>query len=167
MKNKKVIEIFSGQVYVTDKRDLVISTILGSCIAVCLYDSMAGIAGMNHYVLPMDLRPIRQGKKSLTQEFNYGLQSLDKLLSEMSTRGAVKSRMQAKIFGGAKVIQTYYADISQANVDFAESYLERLRIPIVKQDVGGTIGRKILFDLSDYQVYVKMLTGIQEKAVPF
>ena len=167
MKNGNIKEIFSGQVFVTDKRDMVISTILGSCVSVCLYDSAVGVAGMNHYVLPMDLRQPRQGKAVLTQEYNYGLQSLDKLLSDLCAKGGEKSRLQAKIFGGARVIQTFYADISQANVDFAESYLERIKIPIIKRNVGGTVGRKIFFDLSDYQVYVKMLNGLQEKAVQF
>lgn len=165
LENRRSIEIFSGQIMVTTERDLVISTILGSCVAVCLYDRAAGIAGMNHFVLPMDLRSRRDGEDTSWQAGNYGLPSLEQMLKELAAKGTSPSRLEAKIFGGARVIETYYTDISQANVDFAESYLEKKGIPIVKRDVGGTLGRKIFFDLQDYEVYVRTLSGVRQTAV--
>lgn len=164
LENRRVIEIFSGQLMVTAERDLVISTILGSCVAVCLFDRAKGIAGMNHFVLPMDLRSgQRKESEEAWQSGNYGLPSLEQMLAELTKLGTISAHLEAKIFGGARVIETYYTDISQANVDFAESYLEKKGIPIVSRDVGGTQGRKIFFDLRDYEVYVRSLSGVRQQ----
>lgn len=165
LEKRRGIEIFSGQIMVTAERDLVISTILGSCVAVCLFDREAGIAGMNHFVLPMDLRNRRYDPDNAWQSGNYGLPSLEQMIEELIEKGTDPKRLQAKVFGGARVIETYYTDISQANVDFAESYLEKKGIPIVARDVGGTLGRKIFFDLKDYEVYVRVLSSVRRTAI--
>lgn len=140
--------IVQEQLYVANE-PMEIMTVLGSCIAVCLWDSKNYVAGMNHYLLPLWNG---EGFKSL----KYGNVSILRLVDEMILNGAEKHHIVAKIFGGAAIkLGSGALSVGQQNIRIAESILSDLLIPIVARDVGGTKGRKVVISSVNGSVYVK------------
>jgi chemotaxis protein CheD len=132
-----VTTIVQGEFGVSDDLALVFSTLLGSCIAVCLFEEKTGIGGMNHYLLP-DSAGSRQG------ELKYGAHSMELLINGLLRRGAERRRLVAKVFGGARMNETLQ-DIGSRNATFAQTYLDRECIPVISKDLGGTHARRIHF----------------------
>lgn len=117
-----------------------ISTILGSCVAVCLYDSTQKVGGMNHYMLP-----VCNGKDVVSPK--YGDVAINNLICKMLNMGCKQSNLQAHIFGGADVIDTTIFQIGKKNIDIAIQILNEKQISIVEQNTGGKRGMKINFDI--------------------
>ncbi|MBV1872696.1 MAG: chemoreceptor glutamine deamidase CheD [Gammaproteobacteria bacterium] len=149
-------KIQPGEVYVTVSGEL-ISTVLGSCISVCMYDPAAGVAGMNHFMLPRD----KTDKNTIDKCSNparYGNWAMEFLINEMLKAGAKKDRLETKIFGGGKVLADMeFMDIGQRNIDFVFSYLVQEGLHIGPKDVGGEYPRKVLFFGDTGQVKVKKI----------
>jgi chemotaxis protein CheD len=143
---KKVI-IHSEQFYVA-KEPTEILTVLGSCVSVCLYDYKNKIGGMNHYLLPFWNG---NGLKSL----KFGNINNERLLVEMKKKGAEVKYLKAKIFGGAAINISKEMSIGEKNAMVAREFLEKYRIPLLAEDIGGTGGRKVIFDTDSGDVYVK------------
>jgi chemotaxis protein CheD len=142
--------IHVGQFH-TDYAPSAISTILGSCVAVCLYDPIEQLAGMNHYLLPL-------WNGNGLQSPKYGNICIPKLIDMMIEHGAKTHRMQAKIFGGASMSVGVLSDsmmIGEKNIIIARDILGEYKIPIVAQDVGGNKGRKIQLDCARGTVLMK------------
>jgi len=130
-----------------------INTILGSCIAVCFWDSKLRIGGMCHYMLPY-----WNGEGLASPK--YGNIAIEKLLEKMYSLGSKKVNLIAKVFGGGEVIETKTQQffIGERNIQLAWDQLKELNIPIVSSSVGGKLGRKIIFDTNTGEVkqrYVK------------
>src|SRR6266550_3731531 len=126
-----------------------ITTILGSCVAICLWDAASGIGGMNHYMLSSDRGALR-----------YGKHATEELLLALSRFGAEHGRLQAKVFGGACILSSFQqagSDLGQKNVDLARALLLAERIPIAGEDVGGARGRKLIFSTDSGEALVKRL----------
>lgn len=115
-----------------------ITTILGSCVAVCLWDKTLKIGGMNHYMLPL-----WNGKGLASPK--YGNIAIKQLITKLERYGSVKKNMVAKIFGGGEVISAKYSNfhIGLRNIDLAKEMLKEYGIPIVASSTGGKLGRKI------------------------
>jgi len=130
-----------------------IKTILGSCVAVCLWDSALKIGGMNHYMLPL-----WNGKGLASPK--YGNIAMEKLIEKMINLGSKKYNLQAKVFGGAEVLQqqTINYNIGRRNVIMAYESLREHNIPIISQSVKGLSGRKIIFATNTGEVLHKVLT---------
>ncbi|MDD2358415.1 MAG: chemotaxis protein CheD [Thiovulaceae bacterium] len=141
--------IHVGQIHI-DKAPYAISTVLGSCVAICIYDSQLGIGGMNHYLLPF-----WNGHGLQTPKF--GNISIPKLIESMQEKGSRIETMEAKIFGGASmhISASENMMIGQKNIIVAKEILKEYRIPIVAEDVGGEQGRKIQFNLEKGKVLLK------------
>ena len=156
---KERVVILPGEFYVTKKNE-VISTVLGSCIAVCLRDATAGVSGMNHFMLPS--RPGHTTSAEKEDGARYGDEAVSLLLSAILSAGADASRLTAKVFGGASSISKCCERrcISRENTYTAERFLREKGIPVVVSDTGGPVGRRIQFDTSDGGVQVELL---QEK----
>lgn len=133
-----------------------IKTILGSCVAVCLWDATRKIGGMNHYMLPL-----WNGKGLASPK--YGNIAMEKLIAKMLQLGSKKNNLQAKVFGGAEVIvqQKSNYNIGMRNVLTAYDILRENNIPIISQSVKGQLGRKIIFLTDTGEVYHKVLTKTQ------
>lgn len=130
-----------------------ITTILGSCVSVCLFDVQAGIGGITHYILP---RPLPGGNTMPAEKL--GTLAIPQLHEALLTAGARARRIQAKLFGGASMYaRNGGRDLGAENVDVAKSMLAQLRVPIVGEDVGGSRGRKLLFHSDDGAVWLKYL----------
>ena len=134
-----------------------ISTILGSCIAVCLWDSQLGLGGMNHYMLPL-----WNGEGLPTPK--YGNIAIERLVKRMQSLGAREDRLVAKVFGGSQVIAAdqFPFSIGERNATLARELLGERGIQVAAASVGGELGRKIHFNTRTGSVYMAHLTGAPE-----
>ena len=136
----------------TSYKEVQVLTVLGSCIAVCLWDEKENFGGINHYMLPLwNAQGLASPK--------YGNIAIEKLIEKMVIEGAKKEHLVAKIFGGAEVLNLEQSlfDIPQRNITIAYELLGREGIPIVSSSTGGRKGRKIIFNTFTGQVAQKYL----------
>src|SRR4051812_31005196 len=130
-----------------------ITTILGSCVAVCLHDPVAGIGGLNHFLLPTSSS---EGETSP----RYARGAIERLVALMLKEGARPSRLEARVVGGARVLSAFADDenhLGLRNAAAANALLATHRIPIVASDVGGDRGRKLRFIPQDGTHHVQLL----------
>ncbi len=127
-----------------------INTILGSCVAVCLFDPILKIGGINHYMLPY-----WNGQGLASPK--YGNIAIEKLIDKLLALGSNKNNLKAKIFGGGEVIETQVVQfhIGARNIEIAKQLLDEKKIPIISSSVGGKLGRKIEFITSTGEVRQK------------
>lgn len=151
---KQVVEVYPGEYYTTSKNDIVLSTILGSCVAVCLYDEVHQVVGINHIMIS---NKTQYKMDAVSVDTRYGIHAMEVLINEMIKKGASRSYMKAKVFGGGKVLIKNNPKIAFNNIDFAVEYLKNEAISIISQDTGGNYGRKIFFFTDNYRVYLKRL----------
>lgn len=149
MINQNTNFIHVGQIHV-DRGSTYISTVLGSCVAVCLYDKKLCIGGMNHYLLPF-------WNGNGLQSLKFGNISIPKLIECMLDKGANLNTMEAKIFGGAAI--NFSASeammIGEKNILVAKEILSDYKIKIVAEDLGGSLGRKIQLNVENGKVLLK------------
>lgn len=131
-----------------------ISTILGSCVSVCLWDPVMRVGGMNHFLLPF-----WNGEGLKTPKF--GNVAIPMLIDKMVSLGCYEENIKAKVIGGASVIESASGllNIGERNISLAEGALEERRIPVLSRDTGGTSGRKVLFITDSGDVYVKKVSS--------
>jgi chemotaxis protein CheD len=131
------VKVLPGEYFVSPE-DLVIMTVLGSCIAACLWDGRVRTGGMNHFMLPDGDSADGFGR--------YGSYAMELLINEMLKKGARRETMQAKIFGGAQVMAGFTTmNVGERNTRFVIDYLATERIPVVSQDVLDIHPRKVCF----------------------
>lgn len=117
--------------------DDVITTILGSCVATCLHDPVAGIGGLNHFLLP-------DSRASDRAEHRYGLNLMELLINALLKHGARRDRLEAKLFGGAEITRGL-TNAGEVNRAFARRFLADEGIPCVSESLGGTQARRVRF----------------------
>jgi len=120
---------------------LALSTVLGSCVGVCLFDAGRGVGGMNHFLLPDSAGHARPGAR-------FGDRAMARLLAEVLAAGAGRGGLSARVFGGACVLSAFCAGSShlgERNVQAALGFLEAHGIPVLECDTGGRRGRRLLF----------------------
>jgi chemotaxis protein CheD len=117
-----------------------LSTLLGSCVAVCLFDPKMKIGGINHFMLPNMAR----GKNNDVDSLLSGDYAMESLLNAMLNKGAKKAQLQAKAFGGGTIIETSLS-IGMRNASFTKEWLAREGIPLISSDFLGPWSRKVLF----------------------
>jgi chemotaxis protein CheD len=147
--------------YLATGEDIIISTVLGSCIAVALHDASTGLGGLNHFMLPGELH----SRQFYAEESGrYGMYAMELLINEMLKLGARREKLTAKVFGGGHVLSGGAGNIPDSNITLAMEFLETERIPVISSDVGGTDARKVLFFVSTARVLLKRFGG--QKAAP-
>ncbi|HEY4029992.1 MAG TPA: chemotaxis protein CheD [Caulobacteraceae bacterium] len=135
------LHVVQGEFAVSDDPDMMMGTILGSCVSACLRDPLAGVGGMNHFLLPGDKDAAVGGGPGALR---YGVQSMELLLNALYRKGARRERLEAKLFGGARVIDGL-SDIGQQNAAFAERFLQAEGIPLMGGSLRGDQARRIQF----------------------
>jgi chemotaxis protein CheD len=138
----KRVPIVQGEHKVVAEPDVMITTLLGSCIAVCLHDGVARVGGMNHFLLA---EPASGRQLSDADMQCYGIHAMELLINEMMIKGALRSRMTAQIYGGANVVSGLGAPIGSNNAAFAQRFLEVEGISVGHSNVGGRRARKVEF----------------------
>ncbi len=157
-KNERLLNVIQGDFAIEDDPNVVLTTVLGSCVAVCMTDPDAAIGGMNHFLLPQ-----RDGKAG--ESFRYGAYSMELLINGLLKRGARKNRLTAKVFGGASMNSTL-RDIGASNATFARTFLRNESIPCVGESVGGSSARRIRFWPTSGQVSQFLVPGLVEPVAP-
>jgi chemotaxis protein CheD len=152
-------KIGPGELYAS-KRNILIVTVLGSCVSVCLMDPVTRIGGMNHFMLPD-----RAGSGSLLSEpARYGAHAMEMLINNLLTMGAQRTRLVAKVFGAGRVLPGM-SDVGARNAQFAQEYLKRENIPLKAQDVGGNHARKVYLFVETGRVLCKEIYQLRNNTV--
>ena len=129
------VAVIQGEVKVSAEPDVVLSTVLGSCIAVCMWDPGARVGGMNHFLL---------AEGGPGQGVKYGAHAMEMLINRLLRAGAARTALVCKVFGGAAVSR-FSVDIGRRNADFARRFLADEGIPCLSESVGGTQARRVQF----------------------
>jgi chemotaxis protein CheD len=149
------VKILPGE-YFVHTEDLLIMTTLGSCIAACLWDRVARVGGMNHFMLP----------EGNGDSGRYGSYAMELLINEMMKRGASRGSMEAKVFGGGQVISGMNTmNVGERNTTFVIDYLKTERIPILSKDVLDIYPRKVCFLPASGKAMVKRLAPANAEAL--
>ena len=146
----KRVYLYPGQI-VTSGQPLMVSTILGSCVSICLWDSAARVGGINHYLLPNN--PLN-GQSDL----RYGNTAIERLIERLLALGVKKQRIVAKVIGGASILTSLGGarmSIGDQNVEVARKFLAKHGITVSGEQTGGTRGRKLLFHTGNGCVFSK------------
>jgi len=150
-------KILPGECYVSNSGEMIV-TVLGSCIAACIRDKKIGVGGMNHFMLPVQDIENSGRTNAISQELCYGNWAMEFLINEILKQGGSKSRMEVKLFGGAKVIASLSnIDIGNRNITFVHDYLQQEGLRVVAQDVGSDCPRKVLYFPDTGSVKLKRL----------
>ncbi|MCX7176747.1 MAG: chemotaxis protein CheD [Proteobacteria bacterium] len=134
-----------------------IATLLGSCVAVCLFDPKLRFGGLNHFMLPIRTRASDSEYDALLR----GDYAMEVLVNAMLGKGAQKQRMTAKAFGGGNVVSSLRKSIGDGNISFTRSWLEREGIDLVASDFGGPWARKVIFEPDTGDAYCKRIQSSQ------
>ncbi len=142
-----------GFIYMSDK-PISISTVVGSSVAVCLFDKKQKIGGMNHFQLP----EIKDRERATAI---YGNVATFALIKMMLSNGSKNSNIEAQIFGGAYNPEVSNINVGINNIKAARRILNSKRIKIISEDVGGEVGRKIIFNTSTYEIAVLKVKALR------
>jgi chemotaxis protein CheD len=155
-------KIMPGEYYVT-ARDMMMVTVLGSCVAACIRDRSGGIGGMNHFMLP-------DGKRDdggiLSSSARYGTYAMEKMINELFKMGAKRSNLEAKVFGGGNVLRGFtVGNVGERNAEFVLNYLHAENIAVVAQDMLDIYPRKVYFFPRTGKVLVKSLRNAHNDTI--
>jgi len=140
---KYVVNINMGEWYVSEE-DIILQTILGSCISVCMFDISSRLCGMNHFMLP---GKVKENEIGISKSSRYGIYAMEVLINEFIKRGIDKKNLRVKVFGGGNILNIKHdnLNIGKNNIIFALNYLKIENIPIISHDLGKDYSRTILF----------------------
>ncbi|HZZ68210.1 MAG TPA: chemotaxis protein CheD [Phenylobacterium sp.] len=133
------VHVIQGEFHVADDPDLLLTTILGSCVAACVRDPVAGVGGMNHFLLPGETGGGKGG-----EGLRYGVQSMELLVNALLRRGARRDRLQVKLFGGARLIDGL-TDVGSQNAAFAERFVRDEGLHLAGGSLRGQRARRIQY----------------------
>jgi len=150
------VSIIQGEHKVVAEPGVVITTILGSCIAVCLRDPVTRVGGMNHFLLA---EPKDDVALSETEMQRYGVHAMELLINEMMKMGAVRTRLRAQVYGGGNVVAGL-GGIGSNNAAFAHDFLRTEAIEVAYADVGGKSARKLEFMPWEGKARCKAVTNV-------
>jgi chemotaxis protein CheD len=139
--------------YVVSDEPIALVTLLGSCVAACVWDPLVRLGGMNHFMLP-------DGDGTCAR---YGANAMELLINDLLKRGARRSRLQAKAFGGGNVLRGFADPVGTRNARFILDYLAAEHIPLLAQDLGDIHPRKIAFFPQTGRALVRKLPATRER----
>lgn len=159
--NKKEILIHIGGYYAS-REPVVIHTLLGSCVAVCLFDRVSGIGGMNHILLPghADLNHYDSSAR-------YGINAMELLINAIMTNGGKRTNLKAKVFGGANLLPNISQEhrMGEKNAAFVLEFLNRESIDLAGKDIGGKLSRRVYFHTDTGEVFLKRIHSIYNRNI--
>lgn len=151
VQNRMTLGITGGEFAITcDSDDLPIATLLGSCVAVMIYDDVKKIKGMNHFLLPSSC--------AKGASCRFGLYAMETMLNEMYKLGSKKEDLSAKIAGGGAILQSFSDNIGERNVMFARHFCKTEGIKIISESVLGNSGRIVMLD-SEFKTIVRSIAN--------
>lgn len=155
-------KILPGEYYATS-RDMVLVTVLGSCVAACIRDRQSGVGGMNHFMLPDS----NQDSDSMVGlPTRYGTYAMEVLINQVMKMGARRNQLEAKIFGGGNVLRGFtIANVGQKNAVFVKDFLALENIPVVAEDLLDIYPRKVYFFPQTGRVLVRKLKSVHNNTI--
>ncbi|HNX58736.1 MAG TPA: chemotaxis protein CheD [Spirochaetota bacterium] len=155
---KKTLNILPGD-YAISREDIVITTVLGSCISVCFYSDRSPYCGMNHFMLPESRTEKSAGSIMHSDAAFYGINAMEQVINALLKNNVRKEDIRAKVFGGGNVIAVNVGKktVGDQNIEFAFEFLKTENIPITACSVGGDFARKIFFHVKTKDVYMTRL----------
>ncbi len=155
-------KILPGEYYTTG-RDMLLVTVLGSCVAACVRDRVSGIGGMNHFMLPDSGQ---DQANPLSTSARYGTYAMEILLNQLLKMGAKRANLEAKVFGGGNVLRGFVvANVGERNAKFVLDFLEMEKIKVVAQDMLDIYPRKVYFFPKTGKVLVKKLRRVHNDTI--
>ncbi len=155
-------KILPGEYYATG-REMLLVTVVGSCVTACIRDRLSGIGGMNHFMLP---EAGADDDSPVSSSARYGAYAMEVLINRLITLGAHRSLLEAKLFGGGNVLPGMtLMNIGQRNADFAVAFLDAEKIPVVAQDLVDVHPRKVYFFPKTGKVLVKRLRNLRNDTI--
>jgi chemotaxis protein CheD len=146
-------KILPGEYYYTGK-DMLIVTVLGSCVSACIRDRITGLGGMNHFMLPDG----GDSNSPVSASMRYGTYAMEMLINELLKAGARRENMEAKVFGGGAVLKGFTAmNVGERNAAFVMNYLKTEKMRVVAEDLNDIYPRKVYFFPRTGKVLVKKL----------
>ncbi len=155
-------KILPGEYFATDK-DIVLVTVLGSCVAACIRDTRAGVGGMNHFMLP---RSERDPANPVSMSARYGTYAMEILINQLIKMGAQRTSMEAKVFGGGNVLRGFTSNnIGESNANFVMEYLHNEGVRVAAEDMLGVHPRKIYYFPRTGKVLVKKIRELHNDTI--
>lgn len=157
-------KILPGEFYVSEHGEMIV-TVLGSCIAACIRDSVRGIGGMNHFMLPAkNEHSADWGKNATSTEARYGNWAMEYLINEILKQGGTKRNLEIKVFGGGKVIDNL-SDVGLRNIQFVKEFIANEGLDIIAEDVGGIYPRKVLYFPDTGAVKMRKMKTVRNETI--
>ena len=157
-----VTTVHQGDCLVSSETDLTFSTVLGSCISACVRDRVANVGGMNHFLLAEQSGSARDRYGASAR---YGAFAMEQLINKVLTRGTgKKSNIEIKVFGGGK-INAALDDVGAKNVEFVRDFLANEGYEMVKEDLGGTYARRVMFKPASGRAFIKRLDNTANASI--
>ncbi len=157
----EIAVILPGEYFLSDT-PMVVYTVLGSCISVCLRDPQAGVGGMNHFMLAAPSG--KNDNDSWAESGRYGSYAMEMLINGILSRGGHRNRLEAKVFGGGKIYDGSM-DVGAKNAAWALDYLAQEGMPPMKADVGDVCPRKVYYFTDSGKVLLKKLDRVQSQTI--
>jgi len=158
----EAVKILPGQCYAA-RRDVMIVTVLGSCVSACLWDASASVGGMNHFMLP---GKARSPDDVASVSARLGVYAMELLINQVVKLGAERDKLVAKVFGGGKVLDGLDTlNVGDQNGEFVLDFLREERIPVVAKDLYDVWPRKVYFFPKTGKVLVKKLRSLSNDTV--
>lgn len=154
-------KILPGEYYYTCK-DMLIVTVLGSCVSACIRDRVTGIGGMNHFMLPEG----GDSDSPVSVSMRYGTYAMEVLINDLLKAGARRENLEAKVFGGGNVLRGFIAmNVGERNAQFVRNYLRNENIRVLAEDLNDIYPRKVYFFPRTGKVLVKKLKNLHNNTL--
>lgn len=151
---KNAVKVLPGEYYAA-RTDMMMVTVLGSCVAACIRDRVSGIGGMNHFMLP---DAGEHGRQTAGTAARYGIYAMEILINQLLKLGARKESLEAKVFGGGNVLASIVNNqVGKRNAEFVLAFLETERIPVMARDLLDDYPRKVFYFPATGKALVKEL----------
>jgi chemotaxis protein CheD len=164
--NKTVAaKLMPGDYYVTNQ-DEMITTVLGSCVAACIWDVVTGVGGMNHFMLPETSKSRLNDRDEAVvgNASRYGNYAMEHLINAILQNGGKRKNLEVKLFGGGKIIATL-GDVGARNIQFVLDYVDTEALNLVSQDLGDIYPRKVNFFPHTGRVRMKKIKDIHNQTI--
>jgi len=155
------VKILPGEFYISQSNER-IETVLGSCISACVRDPIAGVGGMNHFMLPVNKNS--KDANELSDANRYGNYAMENLENALLSAGAKRDRLEFKLFGGGRIMSSM-TNIGWYNIGFAFDYIYTEGFKLVSQDIGDIYPRKVLYYPLSGRVRVRRLNSMHNESL--
>ena len=158
-------KILPGEYYVTINDEAIV-TVLGSCVSACIRDTVFGIGGMNHFMLPAGDDEKIAALKDASDATRYGNFAMEQMINTILKNGGRRENLEVKIFGGGRVLKNMQSlDIGQRNISFVKEYIEAEALKLSTEDVGDIFPRKVIFFPATGRARVKKLRSMHNNTI--